>query len=245
MAVPWSKTTSRTQWSRFSIPQCPYPGRNLLGLSLLHGQRADRVDHLHSRPLGATAAVLACDPTILDGSGAPWRRRSPPPRPGPTVREAPSWRGPHWTCPLYPRLGQDRAAVLVQGRQEVRRRRRLPLVGAAHGLAVHGDDSAAGDGAGARVEPRRQVGINVCGVQVLEYPADGGLRGQGLARLKSQGLQVGGDQVTGVPPDGCQAPAACEHSGHGQGQGRGWVMTYPAPVAGVGDAPENLGQGPA
>ena len=112
-------------------------------------------------------------------------------------------------------------------------------------LPTRRDDCFPLDGAGTRTAPGPQTGVEVGGGQVLEHPADGRLRGQGLARLKSQGLQVGGDQVTGVPPDGCQAPAACEHSGHGQGQGRGWVMTYPAPVAGVGDAPENLGQGPA
>ena len=46
------------------------PGRNLLGLSLLNGQRADQVDHLHSRPLGATAAVLARALAVPGGSGA-------------------------------------------------------------------------------------------------------------------------------------------------------------------------------
>ena len=40
-----------------------------------------------------------------------------------------------------------------------------------------------------------------------------------------------------------QAPAAGQHSGHGQGQDRRQVMTHTAPVAWVGDVPENLDQG--
>lgn len=45
------------------------PGRNLLGLSLLHRQRADQVDHLNGCPLGLT--VLARTLTVPGGSRAP------------------------------------------------------------------------------------------------------------------------------------------------------------------------------
>ena len=45
------------------------PGRNLLGLSLLHRQRADQVDHLNGCPLGLT--ILARTLTVPGGSRAP------------------------------------------------------------------------------------------------------------------------------------------------------------------------------
>ena len=52
----------------------------------------------------------------------------------------------------HPPLGQGRAGGLVQGRQEVGGRVGAGA-GPAHGLAVHGDHPAAGDGAGAGEEP--------------------------------------------------------------------------------------------
>ncbi len=49
-----------------------------------------------------------------------------------------------------------------------------------HGLAVHCDDSAAGDGAGTCTEPGPHMSVEVRGVQVLEHPPDGRLRREGL-----------------------------------------------------------------
>ena len=66
---------------------------------------------------------------------------------------------------------------------------------------------------------------------------------QGLPRLQTQGLQVGGGQVSGVLPDSRQAPTTGQHPRDGQGQHRRQVMAYPAPVEGIGKVPENLGQG--
>ena len=40
-----------------------------------------------------------------------------------------------------------------------------------------------------------------------------------------------------------QAATAGEHSGDGQGQDRGQAVVHAPPVPGVGDVPENLGQG--
>ena len=87
------------------------------------------------------------------------------------------------------------------------------------------------------------MSVEVRGVQVLEHPPDGRLRRKSLSDLKAQGLQVGGGQVRGVLPYRCQAPATGQHPRHGQGQHRRQVMAYPAPVAGIGKVPENLGQG--
>lgn len=52
----------------------------------------------------------------------------------------------------HPCLGKDSARGLVQGRQEMRCRV-LACAGCAHGLAVHCDDSVAGDGTGACAQP--------------------------------------------------------------------------------------------
>ena len=60
---------------------------------------------------------------------------------------------------------------------------------------------------------------------------------------KPQGPQIRRGQVTGVLPDGRQTPAACEHSRHGQGQDREQAVAHAPPIPGVGDVPENLGQG--
>ena len=110
-------------------------------------------------------------------------------------------------------------------------------------LPTRRDHPATVDGAGACAQPGPQVGINVSGVQVLQNPADGRLRRKILPRLQSQSLQVGGGQVGGVLPYRSQAATAGQHSGHGQRQHRKQVMTHTPPVPGVGDAPENQGQG--
>ena len=106
----------------------------------------------------------------------------------------------------HPPLGQGRAGGLVQGRQEVGGRVGAGA-GPAHGLAVHGDHPAAGDGAGAGEEPGGQAGVEARGVQVLEDPPDRRLRRQGPPLLQAQGPQVGRFQVDGVLPDRRQAPA--------------------------------------
>ena len=62
-------------------------------------------------------------------------------------------------------------------------------------------------------------------------------RRQGLPRLQAQGPQIRRGQVGGVLPDGRQAPAACEHSRHGQGQDREQAAAHAPPIPGVGDAP--------
>ena len=132
---------------------------------------------------------------------------------------------------------------MVQGRQEVRRRG-LPQAGPAHGLAVHRDDCSSLDGAGTSAEPRPQTGIEVGGVQVLQHPPDGRLRRQGLPRLQAQGPQIRRGQVGGVLPDGRQAPAACEHSRHGQGQDREQAVAHAPPIPGGAVMfLKNLGQG--
>ena len=139
-------------------------------------------------------------------------------------------------------LGQDSAGDLVQGRQQMRGRR-VAGAGAAHGLAIHGDHCAAVDGAGARAQPGRQVGVEVCGVQVLQDPSDGGLRWKVLPLLQPQRAQVGAGQVGGVLPYRRQAPAAGQHPGDGQGQDRGQVMAHAPKVPGISHVPENLDQG--
>jgi len=52
----------------------------------------------------------------------------------------------------------------------------------------------------AEARPGPQVGISVCGVQVLQDSADGRLRRQGMPRLQPQGFQVGAGQVSDVFP---------------------------------------------
>ena len=78
-------------------------------------------------------------------------------------------------------------------------------------LPTRRDDCFPLDGAGTRTEPGPQTGVEVGGGQVLEHPADGRLRGQGLARLKSQGLQVrwrSGRWCAPVSPSGCDSRRA-------------------------------------
>ena len=131
----------------------------------------------------------------------------------------------------YPGLGQHGARGVVQGRQEVRRRG-LPQAGPAHGLGVHRDDCSSLDGAGASAQPRPQTGVEIGGVQALPHPPDGRLRRQGLPRLQAQGPQIRRGQVGDVLTDGRQAPAACEHSRHGQGQDREQAVAHAPPIPG-------------
>ena len=60
---------------------------------------------------------------------------------------------------------------------------------------------------------------------------------------KPQGPQIRRGQVGGVLPDGHQAPAACEHSRHGQGQDREQAVAHAPPIPGVGDVPKEPGPG--
>lgn len=105
------------------------------------------------------------------------------------------------------------------------RGRRVAGVGAAHGLTVRGDHCAAVDGAGTRVEPGRQVGVGVCGGQVLEYPSDRWLRWRVLPLLLPHRALVSAGQVDGVLPCRCQASASGQYPGDGQGQDRGQVSS--------------------
>ena len=68
-------------------------------------------------------------------------------------------------------------------------------------------------------------------------------RRQGLPRLQTQGLQVGGGQVSGVLPDSRQAPTTGQHPRHGQGQDREQAMAHTPPIPGIGDAPKEPGPG--
>ena len=81
------------------------------------------------------------------------------------------------------------------------------------------------------------MSVEIHGGQVLEHPPDGRLRRKSLSDPKAHRLQVGGGQVGDVLPYRCQAPTTGQHPRHGQGQDRGQVMAYPAPVAGIGKVP--------
>ena len=85
-------------------------------------------------------------------------------------------------------------------------------------------------GTGASAQPRPQTGVEIGGVQALPHPPDGRLRRQGLPRLQAQGPQIRRGQVGGVLPDGRQAPAACQHSRHGQGQDREQAVAHAPPI---------------
>ena len=85
----------------------------------------------------------------------------------------------------------------------------------------------------------RSVGSRSCSTRRMND-----CRRQGLPRFQTQGLQVGGGQVGGVLPDGRQAPAACEHSRHGQGQDREQAVAHAPPIPGGAVMfLKNLGQG--
>ena len=68
-------------------------------------------------------------------------------------------------------------------------------------------------------------------------------RRQGLPRLQAQGPQIRRGQVGGVLLDGRQAPAAFEHSRHGQGQDREQAVAHAPPIPRVGDVPKEPGPG--
>ena len=144
----------------------------------------------------------------------------------------------------HPPLGQGRAGGLVQGRQEVGGRV-VTGAGPAHGLILHGDHPAAGDGAGAGAQPGGQAGVEARGVQVLQDPPDRGLTGQGPPLPRAQGPQVGRFQVGGVLPYRRQAAASRQYPRHGQGQDRGQGVAHAPPVPGVCHALQDLLQGPA
>ena len=85
----------------------------------------------------------------------------------------------------------------------------------------------------------RSVGSRSCGTRRMVD-----CRRQGLPRLQAQGPQIRRGQVGGVLPDGRQAPAACEHSRHGQGQDREQAVAHAPPIpGGGGDVPKEPGPG--
>ena len=73
----------------------------------------------------------------------------------------------------------------------------------------------------------RSVGSRSCSTRRMDD-----CRRQGLPRLQAQGPQIRRGQVGGVLPDGRQAPAACEHSRHGQGQDREQAVAHAPPIPG-------------
>ena len=84
----------------------------------------------------------------------------------------------------------------------------------------------------------RSVGSRSCSTRRMDD-----CRRQGLPGLQAQGPQIRRGQVGGVLPDGRQAPAAGEHSGHGQGQDREQAVAHTPPITRVFHILKNLGQG--
>ena len=175
--------------------------------------------------------------------GAPWRRRRRPPHPGPGGEQV-GQGGDLVGLIRHSALSHDHSARPARGRQEVGGRV-VTGAGPAHGLILHGDHPAAGDGAGAGEEPGGQAGVEARGVQVLQDPPDRGLTGQGPPLLQAQGPQVGRFQVGGVLPYRRQAAASRQYPRHGQGQDRGQGVAHAPPVPGVCHALQDLLQGPA
>lgn len=114
---------------------------------------------------------------------------------------------------------------MVQGRQQVRGGL-VAATGAAHGPAVHRDEPASLDGAGADGRPRADPGVEARGVQAGQDPPDGGLTGRHRSGRQARGRRLCGFQVGGVLPDRCQAPAPGRHAHDRQGQDRGQAMTH-------------------
>ena len=124
----------------------------------------------------------------------------------------------------HPPLCHDDSADLVQGRQQVRRRV-VCGAGPAHGLTLHRDHCSSLYGAGARMQPRGQEGIEAHGVQILEDPADGGLATAGPARPpdpKSAGRRPPGrwraprsPSDSRTPPRSPSRPGTGSRAGHG------------------------------
>ena len=139
-------------------------------------------------------------------------------------------------------LSHDHSARLVRGRQEVGGRV-VTGAGPAHGLILHGDHPAAGDGAGAGAQPGGQAGVEARGVQVFQDSADRGLRRQGPPRPRAQGPRVGRFQVGGVLPDRRQAPASRQDPDHRQAQDRDQGVAHAPPVPRIGHALQDLLQG--
>ena len=84
----------------------------------------------------------------------------------------------------------------------------------------------------------RSVGSRSCSTRRMDD-----CRRQGLPRLQAQGPQIRRGQVGGVLLDGRQAPAAFEHSRHGQGQDREQAVEHAPPIPRVGDVPKEPGPG--
>ena len=141
-------------------------------------------------------------------------------------------------------LSHDHSARPARGRQEVGGRVGAGA-GPAHGLILHGDHSAAADGAHARAQPGRQTGVEVVGVHPLEHSADGGLTGRGPPLLQAQGLRVGRFQVGDVLAHRLQCAAPRQDPDHGQAQDRGQAVAHAPPVPRIGHAFQDLLQGPA
>ena len=110
---------------------------------------------------------------------------------------------------------------------------------------VHRDHPAAGDGAGARMQPGGQAGIEAHGVQVLQDPADGGLATAGPARPpapKSAGRRPPGRwRAPRSPSDSHSRPGSPSRPDTGSRAGH----DAPPPVPRIDHIPKNLPQGPA
>ena len=103
---------------------------------------------------------------------------------------------------------------------------------------VHRDHPAAGDGAGARMQPGGQAGIEAHGVQVLQDPADGGLATAGPARPPDPG-PPGRWRAPRSPSDSYSRPGSPSRPDTGSRAG------HDAPPAGPADRahPEEPGSG--
>ena len=142
----------------------------------------------------------------------------------------------------HPPLCHDDSADLVQGRQQVRGWVVLSA-GPAPGLTLHRDHPAAGDGAGARMQPGGQEGIEAHGVQVLQDPADGGLATAGPARPpapKSAGRRPPGRwRAPRSPSDSHSRPGSPSRPDTGSRAGH----DAPPPVPRIDHALKDLPQG--
>ena len=144
------------------------------------------------------------------------------PLPGPGSARRP-WRGPGPTGGAAPRPapGGPRARSY--------RRAAMTVLPSTVPVRVHNHDLT-------RV--LRSVGSRSCSTRRMDD-----CRRQGLPRLQAQGPQIRRGQVGGVLLDGRQAPAAFEHSRHGQGQDREQAVEHAPPIPRVGDVPKEPGPG--
>jgi hypothetical protein len=122
-------------------------------------------------------------------------------------------------------------------------------VGAAHGLAVHREDSALlthGDTVGRRSvgelgqDPGSHRGLDRVRVEVLWDPADG--RGVRHDRADPESVEDGAAGVVGVLGDPGERPRPSQHRARPQQQNRHHTVAYPAGVARVGDLTERVDQ---